>query len=102
MDASLFVAIVLVVAGLLAIGLSTTSLALVYQFLRGRKLLGDDAGQVILAAAMVVDVLSMASLAVLQEGGLDQRLFTAILLIVVLSAGLPMLLLRDLPSELDA
>jgi Kef-type K+ transport system membrane component KefB len=53
------------VAGLLGIGLSTTSLALVYHFLRERDVLRGDAGQTVLGAAMVVDVLSMLSLAVL-------------------------------------
>lgn len=53
------------VAALLAVGLSTTSLALVYQFLRERELMGGDRGQVILGAAMVVDVLSMVALALL-------------------------------------
>lgn len=52
-------------AGLLAIGLSTTSLALVYHFLRERELLAGDIGQTILGAAMVVDVLSMVGLALL-------------------------------------
>lgn len=53
------------VAALLAIGLSTTSLALVYHFLRERELLSGAVGQTILAAAMVVDLLSMVALALL-------------------------------------
>jgi glutathione-regulated potassium-efflux system ancillary protein KefC len=51
------------VAGLLGIGLSTTSLALVYQFLREREALAGEDGQTIFAAAMAVDVLSMVGLA---------------------------------------
>ncbi|MBI4269366.1 MAG: cation:proton antiporter [Candidatus Rokubacteria bacterium] len=54
-----------VVAALLGIGLSTTSLALVYGFLRERELLGGDGGQMVLGAAMVVDLLSMIGLALL-------------------------------------
>lgn len=52
-------------AMLVGIGLSTTSLALVYQFLREREILAEPAGQMLLAAAMVIDVLSMVSLALL-------------------------------------
>jgi Kef-type K+ transport system membrane component KefB len=50
---------------LVAIGLSTTSLALVYQGLRDQGLLETEAGQTMLASATVVDVLSMVALAVL-------------------------------------
>ncbi|MGH2659358.1 MAG: cation:proton antiporter [Actinomycetota bacterium] len=77
-----------VVAGLLAIGLSTTSLALVYHFLRERDLLGGETGQTILGAAMVVDLLSMIALAVLLG---DLGWATAIFLIaaVPLFWGLP-------------
>lgn len=52
-------------AVLLGIGLSTTSLALVYHFLKERDLLQGDVGQTVLGAAMVVDVLSMVGLALL-------------------------------------
>lgn len=52
-------------AGLIGIGLSTTSLALVYGFLRERDLLVQDWAQSVLGAAMVVDVLSMVTLALL-------------------------------------
>jgi len=52
-------------AALLGIGLSTTSLALVYGFLRERDLLAGDAGQMALGAATVVDLLSMIGLALL-------------------------------------
>lgn len=76
------------VSWLVGIGLSTTSVALVYHFLRERDLLGGDTGQTILAAAMVVDVLSMVSLAVLL-GNLGWA--TAILLIAAVPGfwGLP-------------
>lgn len=37
----------------------------------------------------------------LQEGLLDQRLFSMVVLIILASAALPMVLLRDLPTELD-
>jgi len=40
---------------------SSLFVALVYHFLRERNLLGGDAGQRMLGAAMVVDVLSMIS-----------------------------------------
>ena len=52
-------------SGLLAAGLSTTSLALVYHSLKERGLLEEEAGQVLLGAASVVDVLSMVFLALL-------------------------------------
>ncbi|HEY9072012.1 MAG TPA: cation:proton antiporter [Candidatus Ozemobacteraceae bacterium] len=55
-------------AALTAIGLSTTSLALVYSDLKRQGLLKEAPGQVLLGAAMVVDVISMISLAVLFEG----------------------------------
>jgi len=52
-------------AGLMAIGLSTTSLALVYHALKERGLLSREFGQIALSAATVVDILSMVALAVL-------------------------------------
>jgi Kef-type K+ transport system membrane component KefB len=52
-------------AALIGIGLSTTSLALVYHALREKKLLDSGEGQAILGAASVVDVLSMVCLALL-------------------------------------
>jgi Kef-type K+ transport system membrane component KefB len=75
-------------AALLAIGLSTTSLALVYQVLRERGILATPAGQVMLAAASVVDVLSMIILALVMG---DVGWGTAIFLIVVVPTclGLP-------------
>ncbi|HOY65773.1 MAG TPA: cation:proton antiporter [Candidatus Ozemobacteraceae bacterium] len=53
---------------LTAIGLSTTSLALVYADLKRQGLLKEARGQALLGAAMVVDVVSMIALAVLFEG----------------------------------
>jgi len=69
-----------VAAALVAIGLSTTSLALVYQALRDERLLATDTGQTMLASATVVDVLSMLSLAVLLG---DAGWGTAAVLLVV-------------------
>lgn len=75
-------------AGLLAVGLSTTSLALVYEVLRQRGLLETEAGQVMLAAASVVDVGSMVLLALLMG---DVGWGTALFLIVAVPTilGLP-------------
>ena len=76
------------VAGMMAIGLSTTSLALVYHALHDRDMLKTTTGQIILAAATVVDVLSMVALALLL-GSVGWG--TALFLIVVVPAllGLP-------------
>lgn len=78
------------VAGLVAIGLSTTSLALVYHALRDRGMLDSKTGQTLLAASSVVDVLSMVSLALLMG---DVGWGTAIFVIVVVPTifGLPRL-----------
>jgi Kef-type K+ transport system membrane component KefB len=75
-------------AGLIAIALSTTSLALVYHALKDRGLLESDSGQALLGAASVVDVLSMVSLAVLLG---DVGWGTVVFLLVVVPAifGLP-------------
>lgn len=75
-------------AGLVAIALSTTSLALVYHALKDKGLLDSDAGQALLGAASVVDVLSMVALAVLLG---DVGWGTAIFLLVVVPVivGLP-------------
>lgn len=51
------------VSALVGIGLSTTSLPLVYQFLRERALLAGEAGQAMVGASMVVDVVAMILLA---------------------------------------
>ena len=75
-------------AGLLSIGLSTTSLALVYNALRERGTLHTERGQIIVAAASVVDVLSMICLAFLMG---DVGWGTAIFLLVAVPMiiGLP-------------
>ncbi len=75
-------------AGLLSIGLSTTSLALVYNALRERGTLHTERGQIIVAAASVVDVLSMIFLAFLMG---DVGWGTAIFLLVAVPMiiGLP-------------
>jgi Kef-type K+ transport system membrane component KefB len=76
------------VAGLVAIGLSTTSLALVYHALRDRGLMEKDLGQTLLAAASVVDVLSMIALALLLgEVGWGTALFLIVVVPTVI--GLP-------------
>jgi glutathione-regulated potassium-efflux system ancillary protein KefC len=74
-----FLGLPLLTAGLLAIGLSTTSLALVYNALRERGTLHTEHGQILVAAASVVDVLSMVFLAILME---DVGWGTAIFLLV--------------------
>jgi Kef-type K+ transport system membrane component KefB len=77
-------------AGLVAIALSTTSLALVYHALKDKGLLDTDSGQALLGAASVVDVLSMVSLALLLG---DVGWGTAVFLLVVIPVivGLPKL-----------
>ena len=76
------------VAGLVAIGLSTTSLALVYHALKDRGMLENDIGQALLAAASVVDVLSMVALALLLgEVGWGTALFLIVVIPTVI--GLP-------------
>lgn len=47
---------------LMGIGLSTTSLAIVFPVLREKGLLENDSGQLLLASAMVVDIISMVML----------------------------------------
>lgn len=71
------------VAGLLAIGVSTTSLALVYQALREGGGLETAEGQTILAAASVIDVLSMIGLAFLMG---DVGWGTAVFLLLAIFA----------------
>jgi Kef-type K+ transport system membrane component KefB len=78
------------VAGLVGIGLSTTSLALVYQFLREREALTGDDGQTIFAAAMVVDVLSMVALAIVL-GDLGWATVIAVVAAIPVFIGLPRL-----------
>ena len=77
-------------SGLVAIGLSTTSLALVYHALKDRGMLDGDVGQALLAAASVVDVLSMIALAVLLgEFGWGTAIF--VIVVVPTIIGLPRL-----------
>lgn len=77
-------------AALMAIGLSTTSLALVYHALKERGDLDRDFGQTALSAATVVDVLSMVCLALLLGNtGWGTVLFLLVLLPTVF--GLPQL-----------
>lgn len=52
-------------AALVSVGLSTTSLALVYHFLKENGTLDSHNGQILFGAASVVDVLSMVALALL-------------------------------------
>jgi len=68
---------------LVAISLSTTSLALVYPLLRELGLMDKREGQLLLAGAMVVDVLSMISLNVVFESFSPSSL--ALLAIIVIS-----------------
>jgi Kef-type K+ transport system membrane component KefB len=78
------------VATLVGIGLSTTSLALVYHALKDRGMLENDTGQALLAAASVVDVLSMIGLALLLgEVGWGTALFLVVAIPTVI--GLPRL-----------
>jgi len=75
-------------SGLVSVALSTTSLALVFQTLKERGLLQRDLGQTVLAAASVVDVLSMVVLALLLgEVGWGTAIF--LLVVVPLLVGLP-------------
>jgi len=67
---------------LISIALSTTSLALVYPLLKDRKMLHLSAGQILLAGAMVVDIISMFSLSFVFEGiNIENILFLFMLLI---------------------
>lgn len=75
-------------SALMAIGLSTTSLALVYHALKVSGKLSSDLGQIAMSAATVVDVLSMIALALLLG---DAGWGTAIFLLVLIPTifGLP-------------
>ena len=53
---------------LVAIGLSTTSLALVYSVLKEKHAIRSRSAQGLLSAAMIVDVISMVSLMILFQG----------------------------------
>lgn len=75
-------------AALMAIGLSTTSLALVYHALKERGDLDSDFGQTVLGAATVVDVLSMVFLAaLLGDVGWSTGIFLLVLIPTIF--GLP-------------
>jgi glutathione-regulated potassium-efflux system ancillary protein KefC len=77
-------------AALMAIGLSTTSLALVYHALKERGDLKEDFGQIALSSATVVDVLSMVCLALLLGNtGWGTALFLFVLIPTIF--GLPQL-----------
>lgn len=56
------------VSVLISIGLSTTSLALVYSVLKERHMIRSKSSQGLLSAAMVVDLLSMVALMALFQG----------------------------------
>ena len=68
-------------AALIAIALSTTSLALLYPILRERGFLNLEMGHVVLSAAMLIDVFSMISLTVVFAA---VNLFSAILLVLLI------------------
>jgi len=68
-------------AALIAIALSTTSLALLYPILRERGLLNLEMGHVVLSAAMLIDVFSMISLTAVFAA---VNLFSAILLVLLI------------------
>lgn len=67
---------------LIAIGMSTTSLALVHPYLEEEGLLKLETAQILLSAAMIIDLLSMVSLSVLMTGFNTETIlfFAAILL----------------------
>lgn len=66
--AQYFFSLSLTTSLLLAIGLSTTSLALVYAELREQKLLNEQSRQILLSSATIIDVMSMLSLILVFEG----------------------------------
>lgn len=76
------------VAALVAIGVSTTSLAIVYNALKERGTLASGEGQIIIAIASVIDVFAMFLLALLMG---DLGWGTAIFVLVLVPAlfGLP-------------
>jgi glutathione-regulated potassium-efflux system ancillary protein KefC len=69
---------------LIGIALSTTSLALVYPLLKEKRLLKYATGQVLLSAAMVVDISSMMALSFLFEGINIYNILFSIALILLL------------------
>ncbi len=69
---------------LIGIGLSTTSLALVYHMMKEQGILSSHEGQVMFGAASIVDILSMVCLAVLLgEMGYGTIIFGVIFVIAV-------------------
>ena len=75
-------------AALMAIGMSTTSLALVYHVLKERGELREDFGQTVLGAATVVDILSMFALALLL-GEVGTGTLIVLLVLIPTIFGLP-------------
>ncbi len=69
---------------LMGIGLSTTSLAIVFPILREKNLLEKESGQLLLASAMVVDIISMIMLSMV----FYQVSIKSILILTILIAGL--------------
>ena len=69
---------------LIGIALSTTSLALVYPLLKEKGLLQKTTGQVLLAAAMVVDISSMMTMSFLFEGINIYNLLFSVALVLLL------------------
>jgi len=66
---------------LVGIGLSTTSLAIVFPILREKNLLEKESGQLLLASAMVVDIISMLMLSlVLYSVSIKSILLLAIMI----------------------
>ena len=76
------------VSALMAIGVSTTSLAIVYNALKERGTLASSEGQIIIAIASVIDVTAMFLLALLMG---DLGWGTAVFVVIMLAAllGLP-------------
>lgn len=86
MIAYYWLALGFVPAALISIGLSTTSLALVYHLLKEQALLNTRDGQIMFGAASVVDIISMVALALLLgEVGMGTAIFGIILLFSVLA-----------------
>jgi len=69
---------------LIAIALSTTSLALVYPLLKEKRLLSQPTGQILLASAMVVDISSMLTMSFLFEGVNPYNIVFSVALLLLL------------------
>ncbi len=67
---------------LIGIGLSTTSLALVYAVLKERGMLESQSSQILLSSAMVIDVISMIALSILFEGFTLRSLGTIVMILI--------------------